>query len=79
MQNRKNKGLARLAKAASPSTTPEWLSETPTTEYCLTAQSCDNAEAAQDINLTLAEYEALKRHLAQLRGVTVPKARKNAA
>ena len=51
---------------------PEWLSETPTTTYVLEAGSDQIIEPLQTIDLSLHEYEILKRHLAKMRGIAVP-------
>ncbi|MEP7355369.1 MAG: hypothetical protein ABI824_19230 [Acidobacteriota bacterium] len=50
---------------------PGWMSETPTISCLLLAQT-DKAEFPQEVVLTVEEYEALKRHLAHLRGFDVP-------
>jgi hypothetical protein len=52
---------------------PEWVTRTPEPGYNLTMFGADD-DAAQDIDLTRDEYEALKLHLAKIRGYKLPAA-----
>jgi hypothetical protein len=58
--------------------TPAWVTETPEETYTLVLLDHDGNNA-QDVTLTRAEYIALKRHLAGLRGLPVPLADDEAA
>lgn len=66
----KTQPAAKVAKRKAEA--PEWLSETPATTYVLEAGSDQIIEPLQTIELSLDEYENLKRHLGKLRGHTVP-------
>jgi hypothetical protein len=57
---------------------PRWVINTPYVSFTLSAmnRSLDNRTDSahdQDISLTLQEYEALKGHLATMRGYRIPK------
>ena len=54
---------------STTTTAPEWLNDSPGYAYNLTACDSTGGFAAQDVELTLEEYDALKQHLAKLRGV----------
>ncbi len=47
---------------------PEWVKDTPVMEYTLEASPSDGG-IEQRIEMSLSEYDALKRHLARLRGI----------
>ena len=47
---------------------PKWLEESPACKYLLSAFD-PGGSSIQEADLTLEEYEALKRHLAERRGV----------
>ncbi len=59
----------KIKTAAKP---PEWLTETPATTYTLEAGSDQIMEPLQMIELSLDEYEELKRHLFKMRSYKVP-------
>ncbi len=55
--------------------TPRWLKETPEDHiYFLEIMCPDQAGFAEEIRMTRAEYIALKRHLATMRGLPLPPA-----
>ncbi len=47
---------------------PEWVNHTPEPQDCYQLGYFHNGEVGQLVCITFAEYEALKRHLATLRG-----------
>jgi len=49
-------------------TIPEWMEKTPKCDYCLTTYA-PNGGSEQEVWITLLEYDALKSHLAKLRGL----------
>ena len=51
---------------------PSWLRDTPECTYTLSAFDCGGC-SVQDIPLTIDEYKALKRRLAEIEGIEVPK------
>lgn len=57
------------ATPPEPPKLPEWLRETPVYRYTLYAYPHAAANDDQDIDVTLEEYEFLKRTLAQHRGI----------
>ena len=58
-----------------PAEIPEWVNETP--EECTYDLTMDDGDGSniQDVELTRDEYLALKKHLAAMRGYTVPEFR----
>ena len=70
MPKKPKKKSAAKSKAKTV-VSPEWLGETPATTYTLEAGSDQIMEPLQTIELSLDEYETLKRHLARMRGIPV--------
>ena len=69
----------RSQRAAAPKKTktnqkPEWLDDTPSTKYTLEAAPSEGG-IEQSIEMTVEEYDALKGHLAKLRGYVAPQGR----
>jgi hypothetical protein len=57
------------APAIQPAAVPNWVTETPEyTKYALVMDNFGTGERDQDIELSRAEFIALKQHLAQIRG-----------
>ena len=65
------KKTAKPAANADPVNKPEWLLETPAMLYSLEAASSESELSAQQIEITMDEFIALKEHLAHLRGIEV--------
>jgi hypothetical protein len=58
----------------APASVPGWAMKTPDEiEYYLEMYD-PNSEPLQNILVTRDEFEALKKHLAKMRGIAIPKA-----
>jgi predicted DNA-binding protein (UPF0251 family) len=82
MNMQKKRNSAPPQAPATPAAAPElevpaWVNYTPEIDYQLVTMGVDHA--AQSIDLTLAEYEALKAHLAAMRGYAQKEAAASAA
>jgi hypothetical protein len=58
-----------MSTTTTTPTIPEWMKESPKHTYNLTAFD-EGGDGVQEAELTLNEYDLLKRHLAKLRGLT---------
>jgi hypothetical protein len=61
----------KIEATASKSERPDWLDNTPVMDYMLRAIA---DQEVQTIELTVDEYDALKEHLAKMRGYKALKA-----
>jgi hypothetical protein len=73
-QSKKSFLISKAPSTPDPSNLmerPGVLADPPTTTYLLLAQQCTNDELAwlQEVELSLDEYQKLRNHLAQLRGL----------
>jgi hypothetical protein len=73
-QSKKSFLISKAPNTPDPSNLmerPGVVADAPTTSYLLLAQQCSNDELAwlQEVELTLDEYQKLRHHLAQLRGL----------
>ena len=59
-----------VAQAETATERPDWLDETPKMDYGLVVMGPD--DEAQNIEVTIEEYDLLKVHLARLRGFGPP-------
>ena len=79
MTTRKSELKIRTVPTApkrKPEPEPAWVTDTPKdSEYVLEMFDFGSGEAAQTVEVTRAEFLALKRHLARMRGYSSARAR----
>lgn len=65
--------MNKQPKKKAPEERPEWVLDTPMYNYLLYAESnvSDDGAGEQKIDVTLEEFESLKKHLAKMRGFKV--------
>jgi hypothetical protein len=72
MKKPKKPAAKTAKKNAKAIPAPEWLLDTPEILYQLMAEDHQSGDWKQSIELTYAEFDALKDHLAKMRGIKVP-------